>query len=89
MDDQRMDCSFVLNPGQKKRCNAGSYDRETGKPHYELRIEVPQHVRHQIKTKEGLIKTGDGYLRIWDIDNGSSWPAIITITADGQILRDC
>jgi hypothetical protein len=89
MTDKEPDCSFVLNPGQKKRCNAGFYDRENCKPHYELFVEVPEHVRHQVETKQFLIKTGDGHLWIWDLNNESTWPAIITITSDGKLIRDC
>lgn len=83
------DYSFVLYPRTKKRCNAGTFDREKRQPSYELDVHVPKHVQHEVETKQFLIKTGDGYLWIWDIENNSSWPAFITVFADGKIVKNC
>lgn len=76
--------SYLLEPGRSHRCNAGSYDIRTGKPAYRIHVSVPSHVRHQVKQEQFLIRTGDGHLWIWDVKNESSWPAVITVTRDGE-----
>lgn len=82
------DHTFILEPGQNKRVNAGPYDREQRRPQYEIEVVVPSHVRNQIEMNQFLIQTGEGYLWCWDVKNKSSWIAFFKVTADGQLIRE-
>lgn len=78
------DFTFVLKAKQKFRYNAGSYDRERHTPVYTLEVGSP--FQHLIEIKQSLIKTADGHLWIWDIENRSDslLPAFFTVKKDGQ-----
>lgn len=80
------DFTFLLKPKHKFRYNAGAYDRERHKPVYTIEVSAPPHVRHRIVIEQSIIKTGDGYLWVWDIENGSDslFPAFFTVQKDGQ-----
>ena len=81
-------CTFVLDPGKKKRLFAGTYDVKSRKPQYEIDINVPKHVRNQIEVNQKLIGNEDYCQWAWDIKNNSTWPAFITIKKDGVIEKN-
>jgi hypothetical protein len=80
--------SFVLDPGKKRRRIAGTYDVKSQRPHYEIDINVPEHVRNQIEVNQILIGNEEYCQWAWDIKNNSSWPAFVTIKKDGVTVVD-
>jgi hypothetical protein len=80
------DFTFLLKPKQKFRYDAGPYDRERHTPVYTIEVSAPSHVRQLLMIRDSLIETADGYLWIWDIENGSDslLPAFFTVKKDGQ-----
>lgn len=80
------DYSFLLNPNQKKRYIAGSYDPKNHRPIYEIEIDVPKHVKNQVSEKQILVGTPENCQWGWDIENNSSWPAYVVIKKDGVLI---
>ncbi|MCX5888200.1 MAG: hypothetical protein NTY36_01950 [Deltaproteobacteria bacterium] len=83
MSDEK-DYTFSLSPGNKTRYMAGPFDAETRKPHYEIFVSIPAHVRNQVEIEQVFMGTPENRLWVWDIRNKSSWPAFITIKKDGE-----
>lgn len=79
--------SFLLGPGKRIRKIAGQYDVKLHKPHYEIEINVLEHVRNQIEINQVLVGDEEYCQWAWDIKNNSTWPAFITIKKDGIILK--
>jgi|WetSurMetagenome_2_1015567.scaffolds.fasta_scaffold106301_3 hypothetical protein len=86
MSDDK-DYSFCLSPGIKTRHIAGPFDVKTRKPHYEIIVSVPTHVRNQVEIKQFLLGTPDNCQWGWDIKNGSTWPAFVTIKKDREKME--
>jgi hypothetical protein len=83
MSDEK-DYSFCLGPGIKTRYIAGPFDVKTHKPHYELIVSIPTHVRNQVEIKQFLLGTPDNCQWGWDIKNNSTWPASVIAKKDGE-----
>lgn len=85
--EKELDYTFVLEPGQKTRFSAGTYDDKQRRPRYAIKVSVVPQARNQIEINQFLLKTGDDYSWSWDIKNDSSWPAFFIVTVDGKLLR--
>ena len=70
----------TLLPGVQKRYVAGPYDRKKQLPRYRPIIDVPAHVKHQVKRRDFLVGSEEEYYtKMFEIDNQSSYPAKIRI----------
>lgn len=85
MSDKR-DYTFCLMPGEKTRWIAGPFDAETRKPHYEIDISIPPHVREQVEVNQFLSGTPENCQWAWEFKNNSAWPAFVIIKKDGEIV---
>lgn len=79
--------SFLLSPGNKTRYIAGSFDVKTRKPCYEIEVNVPTHVRNRVEIQQYLVGSPENCQWGWEINNKSSWPAIVTIKKDGELIK--
>ena len=78
--------SFVLYPGKATRRIAGPYDLKTCKPHYEINVEIIEHLRSHIEVTQVLVGNEDNCQWAWKLKNNSVHPAFITITKDGVMM---
>ena len=83
MSDEK-DYSFCVLPGNKTRHIAGPFDRKDRTPHYEIEIDVPEHVRSQVEVKQFVVGTSENCEWAWDIRNNSTYPVFVTIKKDGE-----
>jgi hypothetical protein len=81
------DYSFILSPGGKTRYIAGPFDAKTHKPHYEIDVSVPTHVRNRVEIQQFFVGPPENYQWGWDIKNRSTWPAFVTIKKDGETIK--
>lgn len=81
------DYTFELPPGGKTRYNAGSYDPKTQTPRYAFAVSLPSHVMHQFEFEQFLMGREDARLWVWDFRNKSTWPAFVSITKDGVLVK--
>jgi hypothetical protein len=81
------DYTIVLPPNANTLFNAGKYNPSSDHPKYTINVKVPTHVENQIDLEQYLTGTGGNYRWIWCIKNRSIWPAFITVTADGILVR--
>lgn len=86
MSDEK-DYTLGLGPKSKTRHSPGPFDIETRKPHYEIEISAPKHVKHQIEVRDFLMGNPGSYQWVYEINNKSSWPAFIIIKKDGEVVK--
>ncbi len=84
--DPKRDYTFVLYKRVKYTFNAGEYDPKTQTPRYSFQMRTQAHVGHMVNVKDYRIQTAGGDLQMWEVDNQSDWPVIVTIKRDGELI---
>lgn len=81
--------TFCIMPGKKRRYIAGPYDVKTRLRRYHIEINVPKHVRDMVQLNQILLGTPESCQWAWDINNQSTYPALVIITEDGKVREEC
>ena len=77
------DYTFCLMPGIKTKWS-GEYDPAVARPSYDIRISAGPDCRELITLSQVLMYQGT--LWVYELKNGSTWPAFVSILKDGVLV---
>lgn len=84
MSSDKNEQEIILAPGSRFRKQAGPYDLDTARPHYDVQINArDEQARRQVEDNSQIMGAPGRHFYVWDIKNGSTWPVFLTLTVDG------
>ena len=83
----KIDFTFQLDPGQKRRYIAGAYSPKEMVPKYGIEINAPPHVKPQVLCEQILVGNPEKCSWAYDLENKSTWPVFVIVKKDGEMLE--
>jgi len=84
---EKIDCTFCLEPGQKRRYIAGEYSPKEMTPKYEIEVNAVHHVKPQVICEQVLVGNPEKCSWAYDLENKSTWPVFVIVKKDGEMLE--